>query len=239
MNTRVAVPMALANGVVYVFLFAMMFYTVGYWTVQVATSDADSWALRLVNRLSADVRRTGMDRAVAPFMPRSELYYDMADCVADIFQTPLLQNRLVTYPPLLMLGEKPEFKPLTDAPFQAEWIKGMTFGSFVNHDKLKPLIENHEIVTNVLATLGGDLKDLKIYLETGKSPKYDEERILGRWAFDARASLNRARKRNPNMGSAEFRELKKILGTEFLNSTLTATVDNKAILTRPSGGSKG
>jgi hypothetical protein len=35
----------------------------------------------------------------------------------------------------------------------------------------------------LLARLGGEAHDLKIYLETGKSPKYDDERILGRWEF--------------------------------------------------------
>ncbi len=239
LNTRLGIPLGLSNGVVYVLGIGTLLYSIGYLTVQAATSDEDSWALRLVNRLNTDLSRTRLDKAVAPFMPKSELYYDAADVIVDIFQTPLLQNRLANYPALLTLGEKPEFKPLSDAAFQAAWIKGMTFGSFINHEPVKPLVENHQILTNVLALLGGDLKDLKIYLDTGKSPKFDDERILGRWAFDARASLNRARKLNPNMGSAEFTRIKKRMGTDFLRSTLTATVDNKAILLRPSAGANG
>ena len=86
------------------------------------------------------------------------------------------------------MGEKDEFKPLSDSGFQQDWIKGgLTFGSFVNHEKVQPLVESHEVVTNVLGMLGGDFKDLKTYLETGKSPKYDDEKILGRWAFDFKA----------------------------------------------------
>ncbi len=239
LNSRVGLPLGLANAVVYVFIFCTLIYALGYLSVQVANSENDSWMLRLVNRLNEDVQNTGMAKAVGPFMPKSDLYYEGADVVADIFHTPLLQNRLANYPPLLMLGEKPEFKPLSDPAFQAEWIKGMTFGSFLNHQKVKPLIENREIVTNVLGLLAGDLQDLKTYLETGKSPKYDDERILGRWAFDYKASLGRARKQKPNMGSAEYKRLKTVIGTEFLNSTLTAMVDNKAILKRPSAGSKG
>jgi hypothetical protein len=205
----------------------------------VATGDQDSWALRLMNRLSADVKSTGMDKAVAPFMPKSELYYDGADVVADIFHTPLLQNRLANYPPFLLVGEKEEFKPLSDSSFQQEWIKGMTFGSFVNHEKVKPLVENQEVVTNVLGMLGGDFKDLKLYLETGTSPKYDDERILGRWAVNINASMNAARRKKP-MGSAEIRRLRTILGTFFARSVLTATIDQKAIWKLPSvSGSKG
>ena len=240
MNTRVGISMGIANGVIYVFAICTLIYAVGYLTVQVATSDKDSWTLRLVNRLNADLKRTGMDKAVAPFMPRSELYYDSADIVADIFHTPLLQNRLANYPPFLLVGEKNEFKPLSDAEFQKQWINGTTFGSFVNHENVKPLVENQEIVTNVLGMLNSDLKDLKVYLETGASPKYDDEKILGHWVFDFKASMNAARRKKPNMGSAEITRLRRTLGTVFQKSTITATIDNKAILKLPSvSGSKG
>lgn len=240
MNARLGIPMGLANGIIYVFGICTLIYSAGYLTVQVATGDQDSWALRLVNRLSADVRSTGMDKAVAPFMPKSELYYDGADVVADIFHTPLLQNRLANYPPLLLAGEMDQFKPLSEQSFQQEWIKGMTFGSFVNHEKVKPLVENPEVVTNVLGMLGGDFKDLKIYLETGTSPKYDDEKILGRWAFNFNASMNAARRKKPTMGSLQIRQLRTALGAVFVRSTLTATIDHKAILKLPAvPGSKG
>jgi hypothetical protein len=236
MNSRLGIPVGVANGVIYFLAVCTLLYALGYLTVQVGTSDQDSWSLRLVNRLNEDLKSTGMDKAVAPFMPSSELYYDGADIVADIFHTPLLQNRLANYPPFLLVGEKAEFKPLSDAGFQGEWIKGMTFGSFVKHEKIKPVIENHDVVTNVLGMLGGDLKDLKVYLETGKSPKYDDEKILGHWAFDYKASFNAARRKKPNMGSAEITRLRKYLTAEFRNATLTATIDNKAILKLSSGG---
>ena len=236
MNSRVGAPLGLANGIVYVFAICTFLNAYGYLSLQVAT-DNDSWLTRVANRLSADVQGTGMNRAVAPFMPKSELYYDAADVVADIYHTPLLQNRLANYPPFLLVGEREDFKPLSDAGFQGDWIKGaLTFGGFVNHEKIKPLVENRDIVTNVLAMLSGDLKDLKTYLQSGKSPKYDDEKILGRWAFDFRASLNLARRKNPNMGSAEIRRLRSGL-TALAKATLVATVDNKAILKVGSGSS--
>lgn len=239
LNSRLGIPMGLANGIIYVFGICTLIYSAGYLTVQVATGEQDSWMLRLMNRLSADVISTGMDKAVAPFMPKSELYYDAADVVADIFHTPLLQNRLANYPPLLLAGEKEEFKPLSDQAFQQEWIKGMTFGSFIDHDKVKPLVENPEVVTNVLGMLGGDFKDLKIYLETGTSPKYDDEKILGRWAFNFNASMNAARRKTPTMGSLQIRQLRTNMGALFAKSILTATVDRKAILKLSKGTLQG
>jgi hypothetical protein len=239
LNARVGIAMGLANGFMYLCVLCTLLYSLGYLTVQVATTDNDSWMLRLVNRVSEDVKRTRMAKAVSGFMPRSELYYDAADIVGDIFQTPLLQNRLANYPPLLMLSEQDEFKPLSDPALQTDWIKGMTFGQFINHEKVKPLVENPKILTTVLGMLGGDLKDLKTYMETGKSLKYDDERILGRWAFDFKSSMSRARRLKPNMGSAEITRLRKIMGSVFMNATLIATVDNKAVLKLPSAGSKG
>ena len=234
LNSRVGAPLGLVNGIIYVFAICTFLHALGYLSLQVE-SENDSWLTRVANRLSADVQATGMGKAVAAFMPKSEIYYDAADVVADIYHTPLLQNRLANYPPLLLVGEREDFKPLSDPGFQGDWIKGaLTFGGFVNHEKIKPLVENRDIVTNVLAILGGDLKDLKTYLQTGKSPKYDEEKILGRWAFDFRASLNLARRKTPNMGSAEIRRLKTGL-TALAKATLVATVDNKAILKFGSG----
>lgn len=235
MNARVGIAMGMANGVIYFFILCTLLYAVGYLTVQVGTSDEDSWRMRLVNRLNEDMKATGVHKAVAPFMPKKEIYYDGADVVADIFHTPLLQNRLANYPPFLLVGEKAEFKPLAEPSFQEQWAKGMTFGSFVGHEKVQPLVENNDVVTNVLGMLGGDLKDLKIYLETGKSPKYDEEKILGHWALDTKASMNAARRKKPNMGSAEIVRMRQLMAA-IKDATLTATVDNKAILKIPTAG---
>ena len=239
MNSRVGIGLGLANGFIYVLVICTLLYSLGYLTVQVASSENNSWSMRLVNRLNEDLASTGMTKSVAPFMPQSELYYDGADVVADIFHTPLLQRRLANYPPFLLVGENEEFKGLSDAAFQGEWLKGsLTFGGFVGHERIKPLIENQDVVTNVLGMLGGDFKDLKVFLDTGKSPKYDEERILGNWKFDYQASVNAARRKKPNMGSADITRMKKTLAAIFLKSTLIATVDHKIVLRLPAAGSK-
>ena len=239
MNARVGIAVGMANGLVYFYVICTLIYALGYLTVQVASADQDGWSPRLVNRLSSDMVSTGMTKAVAPFMPRSELYFDGADVVADIFHTPLLQRRLANYPPFLLVGENEEFKGLSDTAFQGEWLKGaLTFGSFVNHERIQPLVENHDVVTNVLGMLGGDFKDLKVYLETGKSPKYDDEKVLGHWEFDFKASMNATRRKKVNMGSADVTKLRRTLSSIFLKSTITATVDHKAVLKIPTAGSK-
>jgi hypothetical protein len=132
------------------------------------------------------------------------------------------------------LGEQPDFKPFTDAKFQEQWASGISLGEFAGHETVKPVLHNEQLFTNVLGLVRPDLKDLKIYLETGASPKYDDEKILGRWQFNFRASVGEARRRKPTIGSAELSRLRRKLGTAFNNATLLATVDNKAILKLPS-----
>lgn len=239
MNARVGVPVGLCNGVLYFFILCTAVYTLGYGTYQLATSDQDSWVMRLVNRLSESIKDTRMAKAAAPMMPEKELYYDACDILASIYHQPLLQNRLANYPPFLTLAEQPEFKPLSDQKLQEDWQKGMSLSEFMAHEKVKPLLHNREIFTNVVGLLGGDLKDLKVYVDTGKSPKYDDERILGRWEIDPRESVARARRLKPNMGSVELRRLRTLLGTTFKDSTLIATIDNKAILKLPELKDKG
>ena len=56
-----------------VILLVVVAYVVGYFTVQVGTSEKDSIWLRLANRVAHDVEQSGMQKAVAPFVPAKEL----------------------------------------------------------------------------------------------------------------------------------------------------------------------
>src|SRR6266446_5616399 len=94
LNSRLGIGLGLANATIYVFLLAVVIYVFGYFTFQVAASEKDSVGLKIVNALCADLEKTGMSKAIAPFIPANEQYYDGADMIGDIFHNPLLQNRL-------------------------------------------------------------------------------------------------------------------------------------------------
>ena len=99
----------------------------------------------------------------------------------------------------------------------------------MNHEKIQPLIGNIDLYTNVLGLVKGDFKDLKEYLETGVSAKYDDEKILGRWSFDFKESMARVRRSKSNMTLEELRRARFTLG-KMTDATLTALVDNRAKL---------
>jgi hypothetical protein len=81
--------------------------------------------------------------------------------------------------------------------------------------------------------LGGDFSDLLTYLQTGESPKFAEERILGRWEVNGVASFNLAKRRKPNMSLQEVKRVRFILATLFKNFSLTATPDGKVQVKMP------
>ncbi len=234
MNSRVGIAVGVMNAFLYVIIVGVVVYMMGYFTLQVRTSDKDSFVVRTMARLAEDLRETKLDLAVAAFIPKADLYFDGCDVVATIFQNHLLQNRLSTYPPFLTLNEKPDFKQMaTRTEFQDFWIKGPSIQEFRSHELVKPVVESGEMYENLLAIQGGDLKDLKTYLETGKSLKYDDELILGRWDFDGGASFALARKNKPNMTLQQQRQLRAVLGAGFKDAMLTATVDKKVFLKAP------
>ena len=234
LNSRVGACLGMLNATVYVVLIGVVIYTVGYFTIQVGTGDKDSFWLKAMNRLTEDLRSTKLDKAVAGFVPKSERYFDGCDIVASIFLNPLLQNRLSTYPVFLTLNEKNEFKQIgNSSEFQGFWTKGPTIQEFRSHNLMLPLVDTGDWYKKFVAMLDGDFKDLKIYLETGKSPKYEDEHILGRWEFDGAASFALAKKRKPVMPLQEVRRLRLVFNTVFKGAVLTATVDKKIILKVP------
>ncbi len=239
LNQRLALCLGAVNGVIYFFLLAVVVYLLGYTTVQVATSDKDSAGLRTVNALGRDLQSTHMTKAIAPFVPASPLYFDAADILGIIYHNPLVQGRLSRYPVFVTLAERPEFQTVAnDTKFQELWASPHTLSDFINHEKMKPLIQSVDVYTNVMTWIGGDLKDLKEYLLTGKSAKYEDEKILGRWDFDYRETMAMARKR-PNMTTVELTRIRRALGATMTKATFTATIDHRVILKARGGASQG
>jgi hypothetical protein len=237
LNTRLGIAIGAVNGIIYFFLFAVLMHVLGYFTFQVRGAANDSITTKAVTKLGEDIQSTGMTKAVSPLVPASEDYYDAVDVFGAVYHNPLLQKRLASYPVFVTLAERPEFKGLADdLKFQEFWLRQPrpSIGEVLTHEKVKPLVNNEELFKNIWTMLGSDLKDLKGYVETGKSAKYDEEKILGRWSFDYRDSIALARKNKPNIGSVELRQLRRVLGGTMANATLTATIDKKVILRTPS-----
>lgn len=229
MNSRVGACVGVANACVYLVLISVVSYTLGYFTVQVAKSEGDGITMRLFNNLMDGIRSSGMVRAAAHFSPATEFYYDACDLLADVLRNPLRQSKLSSYPPFLSLSEKPEFQELAKMEFQKFWQGQPTVAEAWSHEKLKPLLQDRELFTNIVSLLEGDLTDLTSYFETGKTPKYEEDKILGRWKLDWQVSYSQSKRAKPDMSLNEMRAIRQLL-YGVRDTTFVSTVDKKCVL---------
>jgi hypothetical protein len=92
------------------------------------------------------------------------------------------------------------------------------------------VLANPDLLKLIWNTLNPDLHDLRNFLETGLSPKYDPTTILGRWKFDVNAAFGALRRAKPNLPSTEMQKWKKWMLSVFAKTAFVAMTDNQALL---------
>jgi hypothetical protein len=129
---------------------------------------------------------------------------------------------------VLGLAELPEFKDMgTDKEFAEMRQKREPIANLLNCSRIQVVSGNPVLLTTIWTTLSPDLKDLENYLKTGLSPKYDPEKILGRWAFDVNYAMILYRRSKPNLPSAEVQKVKKWMSTAFAQTEFVAMTDRQ------------
>jgi hypothetical protein len=148
-----------------------------------------------------------------------------------IYNNPLAEARLARYPAFLSLAERPEFQDMgNDTEFTELRQRREPLLTMVEHPKAQAIIQNPDLLKVVWATVVPELKDMPAFLATGKSPKYDSEKILGRWNFNASVAMSLLRKAKPNISSTEMVKWKKWMITAFAKTSFVAMTDHQAVL---------
>jgi hypothetical protein len=143
----------------------------------------------------------------------------------------LLEARLARYPAFLGLAETPEFQDIGgDNQFAEMRLRREPIKNILDYPKAQAITGNPEMLRTIWATVEPNLEDLPKYLETGRSPKYSSEPILGRWDFDVNAGLANYLRAHPNIASSEMVKIKKWLVMGFSKTTLTAKTDHHVTL---------
>jgi hypothetical protein len=231
MNKALGLFVGMLAGVILFFAAGKPMYSTGYLTAQTASETGELAPVKWVNQFRSDMTSSGWDRTFAALDATPAVRYQIADLLGFIHENPAVRARLLTYPPFLSLAEKPE---LTELLGDAEYLKllddkaGIT--ALHNHPKTQAVLTSSD-VRDALAKV--DLKDLKSYLETGKSPLFDDEKILGRWRADVTPSIIDARRKRTNLPPAELRNLRAVLATFLKNATAVAYPDGRFVLTVP------
>ena len=231
LNGRVGLCLGLLNGTLYFLLIALAIFSLSYWTAQMGMAETDPAWLKLLNRMGRDLQSTGIAKAANAVAPMPQAYYDTADVAGLVYNNPLLEARLARYPAFLGLAERPEFQEIAnDKEFTEMRQRQEPIINVIHHPKVQAVINNHDLLKLTWDTLTPDLKDLRVFLETGISPKYDNEKILGRWDFDINSAMGLLRRAKPNLTSSDMQKYKKWMMGAFSKTSLVAAPNGQAIL---------
>jgi hypothetical protein len=231
LNHRLGLCLGLVNGALYIILISFVIYTFGYWTVQMASADKDPRLVRMLNRLAQDQQSTGFTKVARAVSPIPQIWSDAADLAGLIYNNPLIEARLARYPAFLGLAERPEFQDMASDPqFTELLLRPAPIMEVLDQPKAQAITQNPDMLKLIWNTVIPDIKDLPIYLETGKSPKYGQEKILGRWNFNVNFTMSLLRRAKPNISSKEMQGWKRWMVASFANTSFVAMTDQQAIL---------
>ena len=231
LSRRVGLCLGILNGACYFILLASLIYPLSYWTYQLASSDSDPATMRWLNRLGRDLQDTGFSKVGRALDRMPPVWYEAADLAGLIYSNPLSEARLSRYPAFLGLAERPEFKDLGgDTAFSELRQRKQPIMEVLHYPKVDGMLQNPDFLLMVWNTVVPDMKDLGVFLETGQSPKYDSEKILGRWKFDTTAAINAFRRMKPNTTTKELLAVRRYITAAFEKTSFVAMTGGKALL---------
>jgi hypothetical protein len=228
-NSRLGICVGILMGAIYVVILGVLIFTAGYFTTQVSNGKDDPLGFRMLNTLTADMKRTGLDRVSLAVSPVGETFYLTSDIVGLMYQTPDLRKRLADYPLFSTLMDREDFKALSgeENTNYLHMISAKTnFMRLLRDETTQQLMKTKDLQALYHDM---DLKDILSFARSGQSPKYEKEKLLGTWQMDLVPTVQAIRKkRNPPLPelkyiTARFRVMLKDI-------TLVTSADNKVSL---------
>ena len=230
LNRRLGFCLGVLNGTAYFVLICFVLFNFSYSTVQIASSDAQTWTTRLINRLGRDLESTGMDKAARAVATLPESYYKTADLAGLLCQNPQLGDRLTNYPAFLSLLERDDIKQLAqDSTFTGAFQGSVPVGQLLHDPQVKAILQNVSLIETVWDDVQTNMDDLVVYLKTGQSPKYDPEKLIGFWDFNFTTTAAMLPIAQPKISPAQLM-FARLWMTNYLQTTLVVASDHQAFL---------
>lgn len=232
MNRRLGLCLGIVNGVAYLVLISFVIYIISYWTVQMESGGESPRLVRLVTKAGHDLQSTGFIKTARALDRMPQDYYDAADTVGLLYQNPLLEARLARYPAFLMLGERPDFQELAkDKQFTELRTRADTSAAqLMEYAPVKGIVSNPETLRTIWGIAEPNLKDLNLFLATGKSEKFADEPILGRWNCSIRGTVAAVRRARPNVTAKEMTVIRNGLQAMFTKANLVVGTENQMVV---------
>lgn len=224
-NQALGLFVGLISGICVLFGVGNYVYRQGYLITQVTSDTGEATAIRHIAQLRTEMESTGWARTFAAMDNQPAKYYEVSDILGILHANPLVQGRAENYPPFLALGSQAEFAEIgSDAEF-LKLIQGKpALSAVLNHPKAQAVIDSPTLRETFSKV---DLKDFRKYLETGVSPRYEDEKILGRWRMDPGTVFTQLKRDRLNLSPADMRAVRAALGPVLSGATLVAYTDGR------------
>ncbi|MFM8878424.1 MAG: hypothetical protein ACKOKG_04715, partial [Verrucomicrobiota bacterium] len=225
MNQAIGLFVGLISGICVFFSVGNYVYRQGYLVAQVTGDNGEASQVRYIAQLRSEMESTGWARTFAAMDNSPAKYYEVSDILGILHANPLVQGRAENYPPFLALGSQQEFTEIgSDAEF-LKLIQGKpALAAILNHPKAMAVI-NSPTLRETFSKV--DLKDFRKYLETGISPRYEDEKILGRWRMAPGTVLTQLKRDRLNLSPAEMRAIRAAVTPILTGATLVAYTDGR------------
>ncbi len=231
LNSRLGICVGLLNGALYFVLICFLIFNLTYWTTQVAPASTQPLVIRVANTLGNDLQATGLNRMAAAVGTLPPFYYQLADLSGFLMHNPQVGPRLAAYPALTSLWERDDMRPLVqDATLTNALASGATLGEIMKDPNAESFIKNQDQTKLVTGILQTNWDDLTNYLQTGKSPKYDGDKIIGRWEFNPAVTVAWMRQGNPKIPASQMRMVRAWMTVAYANTRVLVTGDNQVFV---------
>lgn len=231
MNHCLGLCLGIVNGVAYLILISFVIYIISYWTIQMESTGESPKMVRLVTKLGQDLQGTGFVKTARALDRMPPSFYDAADVMGKLYQNPLLEARLSRYPAFLMLGEQPEFQTLAkDQVFTEMRSRGDSAAQLYNYGSVQAIAANPEALQKIWGIAEPNLKDMSAFLETGKSEKFADETILGRWNCSIRGTVAALRRAKPNLTAREMAAARGTLQALYSKAHMVVGTEGQVVV---------
>jgi Colicin V production protein len=229
LNHRVGGCLGVLNGLVWIVLVCFVFFNWSYWTVQVDPSQSGSKVTHVVNNLGYGMQSTGLDKAARAVGSMPDSFYRTANFAGLLVQNPRLTTRLADYPAFISVAERSDVQPLAQ---DNGLVSGLNNGAgqLLDDPTIQSIIKNTNLMATVWSIVQTNMDDITNYLISGDSPKFDSQKIIGRWQFDVVPALGALLESQPKIRPNDLKAIRALWTQAFAQTTFVAGSDGQAYL---------
>ncbi|HOW64140.1 MAG TPA: CvpA family protein [Candidatus Paceibacterota bacterium] len=226
MNQRLGIVPGLLSALILLLVTGVFIYVAGYVTVAFAQEEGEPFSVRMLNTMRKDMVSSGFDRVIAPLDPAPAKFYEVVDLGGFIYwNLPKIRERMANYPVFYSMLNNADVQAfLEDKEYQEMLNRKASFTELFQNPKTAAMVVGLPALPEIQNL---DLKDLRAYLESGKSSKFDPLQILGTWELDVEQVIVQTKKAKPDITSSQMAALKKVLLTVASGINIKAYYDNR------------